>query len=197
MARVPLVYESQFARVDEIYQKAASRGATIYNLQRAIAHNPDILRNYMRLGHSVLSQTEISTRQRELTILCVAELVDSEYAWAAHVPLALEAGLAREQIDGLSQWRQSGLFDEADGTLLGYVEAVLGKCQTDEDVEEVFNRGHQHFSEKMIVELAMLIGYYQMTTQVARALGIEIEAQHILSLKQLLGRNSNGDQPAA
>ena len=197
MARIPLIYESQFARVDEIYQKAKSRGAKIFNLQRAIAHNPDILRNYMRLGHSVLSQTEISARQRELTILYVAELNDSEYAWAAHVPLALEIGLAREQIDALSQWRQSELFNEVDGTLLSYVEAVLGKCDTDEDMEEVFNRVHQHFSEKLIVELTMLIGYYQMTAQVAHALGIEIEAQHILSLKQLLGRNSNGNQPAA
>ena len=197
MARIPLIYESQFARVDEIYQKAKSRGAKIFNLQRAIAYNPDILKNYMRLGHSVLSQTEISPRQRELTILYVAELNDSEYAWAAHVPLALEVGLVREQIDALSQWRQSKLFDEVDRALLSYVEVVLGKCDTDEDVEDVFQKIHRHFSEKMIVELAMLIGYYQMTVLVTRALGIEIEEQHILSLKQLLGRNSNGNQPAA
>ena len=196
MARVPLIYETQFARVDEIYQKAESRGATIFNLQRAIAHNPDILRNYMRLGHSVLSQTEIPPRQRELTILYIAVLNDSEYTWAAHAPLALEVGLAREQIDALSQWRQSPLFDEVDRALLGYVEVVLGKCDTDEDVEEVFNRIHQHCSEQMTVELAMLIGFYQMTVLVAHALGIEIEAQHILSLKQLLGRDSNGSQPA-
>ena len=196
MARVPLIYETQFARVDEIYQKAESCGATIFNLQRAIAHNPYILENYMRLGHSVSSLTEIPRRQRELTILYIAVLNDSEYTWAAHVPQALEMGLAQEQIDYLSQWRQSLLFDEVDRALLGYVEVVLGKGDTDEDVEEVFNRIHQHFSEKMIVELAMLIGYYQMTVQVAHALGIEIEACHILSLKQLLGRNSNGDRPA-
>ena len=196
MARVPLIYEAQFAKVDEIYQKAESRGAKIFNLQRAIAHNPDILRNYMRLGHSVLSLTEISPRQRELAILYVSELNDSEYIWAAHVPLALEVGLAREQIDTLSEWQQSEFFDEVDRALLSYVEVVLGKYDTDENAEDVFNRIQQHFSEKIIVELTMLIGYYQMSVLVAHTLSIEIEPQHILSLKQLLGRNSNGNQPA-
>ena len=62
-------------------------------------------------------------------------------------------------------------------------------CDVIENIFKIFLCG---FTDKLIIELTMLIGYYQMTVSLARALGIELEAQSILSLQQLLG--GDGDQ---
>ena len=104
MARVPFVYEQEAPpEVDEIYQKMVSRGATVFNAHRVLAHNSSLLRNYMRLGNSLFNKTDIPSQLRELTILAVAEFTDSEYTWAIHYPLALEVGLSHEQVSMISQ----------------------------------------------------------------------------------------------
>ena len=192
MARVPYIREGEAPpEVEAIYSKARSRQATIHNLHQVLAHNPKLLLNFMRLGNTLLRQTEIPDKLRELAILSVAESLDSDYVWAAHYPIGLEVDFKREQIDAISKWRNSTFFDAEERAVLRYVDVVIRNSDSHDDIDEAFNELKKYCNDTIIVELTTLIGYYQMTAAIARVLGVELESQHISNLKELLGIDSS------
>src|SRR4030065_64639 len=93
MARVSYVATAE-AQGDarEVFAKLESRGSDILNLNRVLAHSPNVLRNFMRLGNSLLFHGVLPPRLRELAILRVAELTGAHYEWAHHVPIGQLAG---------------------------------------------------------------------------------------------------------
>jgi len=195
MARVPFIREGEAPpEVEEIYAKATSRQATIYNLLQVMAHSPKLLLNFMRLGNMLLRQTEITDELRELTILSVAESVDSDYIWAAHYSIGLEVGLKREQIDAISNWRGSNTFNPEERAVLRYVDVLIGNSNKHDDIDKVFNELKKYCNDKIIVELTMLIGYYRMVANFVVALGVELESEHLINLKELLGIDSSRKQ---
>ena len=79
MSCVPLVQPEQASpELKEIYDKIEARGAKIHNAHKALAHNPDVLRNFLRLGVSLLTRTELPPKLRELAILRIARLTGSD-----------------------------------------------------------------------------------------------------------------------
>ena len=100
MAHVRLLQKEEAQpKAREIYDKIEQSGARVLNLYRALAHNPDVLRNFTRLGNSLLAKAELSPKLRELVILRIAKLSGSEYEWAQHYPIALEVGVTHEQTE--------------------------------------------------------------------------------------------------
>jgi alkylhydroperoxidase family enzyme len=191
MARVPFIYEQKAPpEVDEIYQKMVSRGATVFNAHRVLAHNPSLLHNYMRLGNSLFNKTDIPLQLTELVILFIAELTDSEYTWAIHYPMALEIGLSHEQVSTISHWRSKDIYNPTERAVLGYVEGVIISTGVQCSTDQIFAEIKKYFNDKQIVELALLIGYYQMAISFTRILDIEIEDQSIMTLKQLIGNET-------
>ena len=74
MSRVQAVQKDQARpEVREIYDKIEENGAKVLTLYRVLAHSPNVLRNFLRLGGSLLVRAELSPKLRELAILRVAK----------------------------------------------------------------------------------------------------------------------------
>ena len=112
MARVRLIDKEQAPpEVREIFQKIEDNGAKILNLYKVAAHSPKVLLNLIRLGNSIIGRTELPPKLREIVILRVARLTGSEYEWAQHAPVALQAGVSQKQLDAISGWKNSAEFN--------------------------------------------------------------------------------------
>jgi alkylhydroperoxidase family enzyme len=91
----------------------------------------------------------------------------------AHVPaFAVREGLTVAQCASLENWEASPLFDAQQRAALAYADAMT---RTIEVPDPVFAALREHFNEKQIVELTVLIGTYNMHTRVLQALQIDPE----------------------
>jgi alkylhydroperoxidase family enzyme len=173
MARVSYVATAE-AQGDarEVFAKMERRGSDILNLNRALAHSPNVLRNFMRLGNSLLFHGVLPPRLRELAILRVAELASAHYEWAHHVPIARQAGVSEEQIAGLTDWATSAHFDARERVVLAYADSVTSKVGVS---DEVFQEARAHLSEAEVVELTLVAGYWGMVARLLVALEIDVE----------------------
>ena len=188
MSRVPLVQPEQASpELKEIYDKIEARGAKIHNAHKALAHNPDVLRNFLRLGVSLLTRTELPPKLRELAILRIAKLTGSDYEWASHYPIALEIGVSQEKTETISHWSDSTSFSDEERAVLQYTDEV---AQNFEVKDETFRLLQQHLNERGIVELTLLIGFYRMVARFVIALNIEIDSDREGSVRELLGHNN-------
>jgi alkylhydroperoxidase family enzyme len=171
--------------VKERFEKIESAGARVLNLYKAVAHSPDVLRNLMRLGNSLLARAELEPKLRELAILRVAKLCGSEYEWTQHVPIALEMGVTQEQVEAISNWKASVAFSDIERAVLEYTDEVAENVRVK---DETFTTLQKYLSEQSLVELTLSIGYWGMVARVLVPLQVEIEAQSIGSTKDLLGK---------
>jgi len=186
MARVRLVEKDQAPpEVRETFQKIESNGARVLNLHKAVANSPYVLRNFIRLGNSLLARTELEPRLRELAILRVATLSESEYEWTQHVPLALEVGVSGEQVGAISNWKESAVFSDLERAVLEYTDEAAQSVRVK---DKTFTTLQEYLSEQSIVELTLSIGYWGMVARVLVPLQIELEAQSVDSTSDLFGK---------
>ena len=193
MARVSYVATAE-AEGDarEVFAKLERRGSDILNLNRVLAHSPNLLRNFMRLGNSLLFHGVLPPRLRELAILRVAELTGAQYEWAHHVPIARQVGVREEQIGALTDWLTSAQFDARERAVLAYADSVTSKVGVS---DEVFQGARDHLSEAEVVELTLVAGYWGMVARLLVALEIDVEppfVQHLPAWRQSAGEGSPG-----
>jgi AhpD family alkylhydroperoxidase len=83
--------------------------------------------------------------------------------------LAQRAG-SMAQVEALSNWRESPLFDEKERAALEYTEAVTITGQSVSD--ELMTRLAQHFDQDAIVELTGLIAFQNLSSKFNSALDV-------------------------
>ena len=188
MSRVPIIMEDKApAEVKEIYDRIQKNGARIINLYRTLASNPRILCDFVRLGSSLLAKTELSLKLRELAILRVARLTESEYEWVQHYPIALETGIRPEQAETISHWKSSKNFSDIERAVLQYTDEVAQNARVK---DETFKVLQQYLNSQNIVELTVAIGYWGMVARFLEALHVDIDSHTISSAKELFGGKS-------
>jgi 4-carboxymuconolactone decarboxylase len=188
MARVQLIGKEQASpEASELFGKMEKNGARIINLYRVLAHNARVMRNHLQLGNTLLSRTSLSPKLRELAILRIARISGSQYEWVQHYPVALETGVTEKQAEALSQWQESGLFDDEECAVLRYTDEVALQVSV---TDETFANLQKFLDEQQIVELTVSVGYWGMVARILVPLQVDIDTQSIGSTSELTGRKS-------
>lgn len=174
MARVALIEESDHPELAESIAKIkGARGGRLINIYRLMLHSPALANAWFDLNQAVRYGTEIDGQCRELAVIRVAILNEVEYVQRAHGPAyALKEGLTPEQVSAIGNWQPSKLFDDRQRALLAYTDAMTREIDVP---NTVFVDLRNHFSERQIVELTMLIGAYNMLTRFLKALRVDPE----------------------
>jgi 4-carboxymuconolactone decarboxylase len=135
---------------------------------RAMLLSPALGAPFERVGRAVRYESALSARLRELVILVVAALTESEVEWRAHEALALSEGVPEETVASLRS--ASPVFvDDLDQLVHDFVRALLvDHAVTDERFDEVQALvGHGG-----VFELVATAGYYQFIAHVNNAFGL-------------------------
>jgi alkylhydroperoxidase family enzyme len=178
MARVSYVDDKTNPELAELAGRIrGARRGNLINVYRLLLHSPGLAESWLAYNNAVRWRTGLEGRLREIVIIRVAHLNGAAYVVKQHVPeLALAEGLTLAECDALTDWQPSKVFSERERAALAYTDAVTRDVAVP---DTVFAPLREHFSERQIVELTVLIGTYNMQTRVLRALAIDPEPHHI------------------
>ncbi len=176
MARVPLLDERDHPELSDLIARIrGARSGRLLNIYRLMLHSPPIAGAWLDFNSAVRFQTDLDGQTRELSVMRVAMLNGVDYIVRAHAPVyAIKEGLTAAQIDALANWRESTLFSDRHRALLAYVDAMTRELEVP---DAVFAQLRQHYGERQVVELTVLIGAYNMHTRVLKALRIDPEPE--------------------
>ena len=173
MARVPLIDDTQQPGLKPLADRIRKeRGGRLFNLYRVLLNNPRIAEGWLALFTAIRQQSELDGRYRELAIMLVAVVNRADYEYVQHVPFALKAGLSQAQLDGLRDWRNCALVEEADRAVLEYAEVMTRSVQVP---DEVFAAVARHFDARQTVELTATIAGYNLVSRFLEALQVDHE----------------------
>jgi alkylhydroperoxidase family enzyme len=108
----------------------------------------------------------------ELAVLRTAQVVESDYVWERHLPLARACGVSEQQIEEIANWPDSDAFTLAQKAAIGFAEKAARQSPVK---AEDFATLKRYFSSREIVEIAMLVGFYVSTAIFIRAMAIPAE----------------------
>ena len=174
MARVSLIQEQDHPELAEAIEKYRSgRRGKLINIYRMLLNAPPLAESWFNHSNTVRWKTTLSGRLREIVIIRMGHLTNSQYVLRQHVPaLALAEGLTLEECSELQAWRTSGRFSASERAALAYADTMTRDIVVP---DAVFDEVKTHFNDREIVELTVLIGSYNMNARVLQALELDLE----------------------
>jgi 4-carboxymuconolactone decarboxylase len=174
MARVPLIDESDHPEFADLIEKfRAGRRGKLINIYRMLLNSPPLAESWFNHSNTVRWKTTLDGRLREIVIIRMGHLTGSEYVLRQHVPLlALADGVSVEECNARADWRGSKFFSESERVALTYADVMTREIVVP---DALFAEVKQHFNERQIVELTVLIGTYNMNARVLQALKLDLE----------------------
>jgi 4-carboxymuconolactone decarboxylase len=142
-------------------------------------NSPEMARHATRLGGFLRFDTLFGSKLSEIAILVTARHWTSHYEWFAHKRLALAAGLSLDVIDAIRD-RRTPKFDDPKAQMIYDVARSLheghGVSKT------LYDAAVKVLSERGIVEIIGLCGYYTMVSMTLNTFEFELPAGEMSEL---------------
>lgn len=142
------------------------------NLYRVLGRAPKMFRAWIDFAWPLRLQATSSRTIRELLILRGAQVSKTDYEWAHHIPLALEAGVTQAQIDALASWQTSDVFTAPEKAAIRLAEEVTRGPAASADCIETLK---QNFSDAEVVELVLTASFYVCVGRFLKSMDIDLE----------------------
>ncbi len=165
MARIPYP--------DSLSQETSDRLVKLGNLNvtRMMAHSEALMDGYSRLGLAILRKGKLDPKLREIAVLKIGLLCESDYEWHQHVSFARAVGVPEDTIEALATGDTSRLPD-VERLVVAFAEETFSEKRVS---NEVFSAISEHLCKAQLIELSLACGYYIMTAGYLRTFDIEIE----------------------
>jgi alkylhydroperoxidase family enzyme len=136
------------------------------------AHAETLTEPFLRMAQAQFTGLELTDRQRELVILTVAGLVECEYEYAQHKPIAEAAGIAPYLQDALYSGDPDAVSDPVERALVGFVAGIITAPHVS---DEVFAAASRELSPRRIVEVLQVVTFYWGIGRICTVLRLEID----------------------
>ena len=118
-----------------------------------------------------MGKTRLDPLLRELCLLHAVKLEGGMYEYVQHVPVALELGGTQAQIDAIEAGDDTAAcFSELEKSALNLTREVVVNVRAS---QATLAAAQAHLSEREIVELILMAGYYIMLARITETLGVE------------------------
>ncbi|MEV5503436.1 carboxymuconolactone decarboxylase family protein [Nonomuraea fuscirosea] len=120
---------------------------------------------FEQLGAAVRFEISLTAREREITILSVAQHRDSPYELYAHRLAGPAAGLSEQQVEALCAGEDPGFADERERVVLDTARLLLRTGALD---DAAYQRAVETLGTPGLFEVTVIVGWYNhLATQLA------------------------------
>lgn len=168
MARLPLLDKTDVAaEFHDIFGVGM-------NLHRVTLHSPQLARHSRQTGLYLRNKSRLDARLRELAILQAVCALGSRYEYSHHLKIALEVGVAEEDIRAVAARNIPPLLDPLTRAVLAASrEMALGLEASDATFDALRGLSHEE-----IIDLLFSISYYCGFARFTNSLRIEVEPEY-------------------
>lgn len=146
--------------------------------------NPSLFWPWLLFASRLMPFGRLSGREREMVILRTAWNCRSRYEWGQHVELALRAGVSGDDIVQLTG-EPSSVNDRCIQALM---QACNELCESSHLSDATWGLLAEHYDEKRLIEIILLIGHYRMIAGFLNASGLSLEPNIEATLQDFYAR---------
>jgi alkylhydroperoxidase family enzyme len=148
---------------------AKNRNANIF---RMMAHSPDYLRQYCRLGAAIRFRGELDPILRELAITRTGILCEAPYEIVAHKRIGKGVGVTDEQNASLEDWKSATCFNDVQRAALAFTDEIVTLRRP---TDATLNAIAAELTPGALIELQLSVGFYIMTSKFLETFEIDMQ----------------------
>lgn len=177
MARLPYLDKDDLPEADrDVVERPI-------NLNRTLAHSPAAARRFGEVGNYIRFGSPLDPRLREMAILQVGYLTKSPYEYSHHLKIGRDFGVTDADVTAIeteTAGGDSGL-PELDRAVLRGAREMSEKIHFTDATWEVLR---EHLEESHIVDLVMVIAFYNGVVRLLGALEVDVEPDYAPELEK-------------
>lgn len=137
-----------------------------------MARHPPLAKAFMTFNAHVSGNSTLSARERELMILRISWLRQSEYEYMQHVILGLRAGLTQAEIDRVQLGPDAPGWDPNDADLVRAVDELKAKARVE---APTWARLAQRYSVPQLMDLVFVVGCYEILAMAINSFDTQLD----------------------
>ena len=172
-ARILPLEPSEFTPAVRDMLDPTRSGRPVASVYRTFAQHPQLypprqhLSEYIRLGSTLTART------REMLILRIGWLCQSEYEWSNHEPGGRRAGMTDDEIRGITKGPDAPVWDRVDAAILRAADE-LHRDNTISDA--TWTALGKHYNTQQLMDVVITTVGYRMVSMALNTLGVQLEA---------------------
>ncbi|HET8731322.1 MAG TPA: carboxymuconolactone decarboxylase family protein [Moraxellaceae bacterium] len=142
------------------------------NLWLLLMHNVRLLRGFLAFAPALMPFGALPRKDTELVILRVAWNCRAYYEWGQHVDMALRNGLSPADIVRIAEGAEAPGWSDRQQALLRTADELHRERMVSEATWQALTR---FLDEALLLELLMLIGFYESLAGVLNSTGLPLD----------------------
>ena len=134
---------------------------------RAMAHRPEVLKNFPPLYSAIVGPGSVARRVKSLVYLACSYANTCPFCIAGNLPGGRKAGITEEEIRALEAG-EDGSFPPAEEAAIAYARELTRTAHAETTRDDL----RAHYTDEQIVEITLVIGMSNLTNRFNNGLGI-------------------------
>jgi len=134
---------------------------------RAMAHRPEVLKNFPPLYSAVIGPGSVPRRTKVLVYLACSYANTCRFCVASNLPSARKSGITEDEIRALESGNDAA-FSAEERAAMAYARELTKTAHADNTTAEL----RAHFNDEQIVEITLVIGISNLTNRFNNGLNI-------------------------
>jgi len=144
-----------------------------FNVYKTLAHDVDLYNRWSPLGRFVLDGSSLPPREREIVMLRMGWLCQSEYEWAQHARIAkAQAGLSNQDVHRIAEGPAAAGWSDFERTLLRMVDELRYDTMIS---DATWNALRARYSVQQVIEALYTAAQYQLVSMALNTLGVQLD----------------------
>ena len=152
-------------------RKQSSRSA-IPNVIKTIVRHPKLFKRWRVFGNHVLFKSSLPARDREILILRIGWLCQSEYEWGQHVIIGKQAGLNDDEIKRITKGPDASGWSHFDSTLIRAVDELYAEAFIS---DSTWKKLSGCYNTHQLLDLIFTVGQYNAVSMALNTLGVPLD----------------------
>ncbi|MBD3648626.1 MAG: carboxymuconolactone decarboxylase family protein, partial [Pseudomonadales bacterium] len=142
------------------------------NIFRVLANHEKLAKRWLVFGAHVLSKSTLPPREREIAILRIGWLCQSEYEWGQHVLIGRHVGLTDDEINRVKDGADADGWTQQERLVIRAVDELKQEnCVSD----DTWNGLKQNWSDQQMIDLVYAVGQYNMVSWALNSFGVPLD----------------------
>lgn len=174
---LPVQLDAANEEIRKVYSEMEQDIGFVPNFIKTLAHSGNFLEGVANLYRSLMGETSLSEKLRQLVILKTCKVNKCKYTVECYMELA-KNDWTEEQLQTMDDdYLNSELFNFYEKEVLRLAELVT--LEPDEIQSDYWMQLDNHFTSDQVVELITLIGFFNMINRLILSLQIEPDPQFV------------------
>ena len=172
-ARINPIPESEWTVAQRRYLEPIKGKAPFYNISATLARHIEAAEKFNVWAYHVMGDSsKLDGRHREILILRVGWLCDSEYEWGQHKIFAKNEGLSDEEIERIKIGSQADDWSDIERALLDAADELHENSFVSDQTWEALSK---QYTEQQMMDLVFTVGQYHMVSMALNSFGVQLD----------------------